>query len=649
MSRAAALLLALGFALPVLARAETPDWLRIEQRPGRETRVPGSARQVLPARLGELARAGHPFVDVVRSTELVLDAEDGLSERTILVRRFLNDVGVRDHGNLTRSVRAQAANVSLEEAWVELPDGAIADFDPATLQVTSEADPDVFSDVQRLVFPFAGLRPGATLVLVIREEIDLTKWPLHWSRIYFPQLLQPTELFEVSVSWDADRTDAPTWAKDDPQLACASGPGSLRCSRALISPLPYDPVVNWSDELPHLTVGAPASWTELAARERGIVLKAAAARDGIEALDHELGLQRGTARERVERIHRFVADRVRYVAFEHGTRAVVPHDASETLARRFGDCKDKVALFLALADRARVAAYPVLVATDRYSLDRLIHPSWRYFDHMIVCASVDGDTLCIDLTDPYSVTGDLPVSIGGAVALPLRPDAARPELLPRLEHGWRIEVEAFNEVACDGAILERLTRRFVGPAAGWMRAELISLSDSDRSRWLKESYAEVMGDIEPEVSTSGLDDPSANVELVSTTRFEGRSPLAEHTHWAETDAWLSHYAQLFRNENHHHPYRMLGLRLSSRNEYRLCNDVRVRFVGADLELASDLGSVRRRYHLIDSQALRVATEVDLPQRVLRDDELGAFNRFLDRSLDQTRIWFGIEASTEERR
>ena len=59
--------------------------------------------------------------------------------------------------------------------------------------------------------------------------------------------------------------------------------------------------------------------------------------------------------------------------------------AARTLDLRYGDCKGKVALLVAMARHAGIPAYPVLVSTVRSALDKLMLPSWKYFDHMIVC------------------------------------------------------------------------------------------------------------------------------------------------------------------------------------------------------------------------------------------------------------------------
>jgi hypothetical protein len=93
-----------------------------------------------------------------------------------------------------------------------------------------------------------------------------------------------------------------------------------------------------------------------------------------------------------------------YVGLDGGN--LTPATAEETWQRRYGDCKGKTALLLALLAELGVKAEPVLVnssGTDDGLDERL--PSPRLFDHVLVRAHVDGK--------PYWLDGTLP-----PVALP---------------------------------------------------------------------------------------------------------------------------------------------------------------------------------------------------------------------------------------
>ena len=341
-----------------------------------------------------------------------------ITERSTLVRHLIDDEGVRSGGNITVSGRPGIEHAVIEEAWVRQPSGEVENFDADALQVVSNPDPDVFSDSQDLVLPFSRLVPGATIGFVVKRVMDPKIWPLPWARSNYTQILNPVENFRLDVTWQ-NPSQRPRVASNDPALTCTRDERAVRCARSAVPAAHIDPSVAWADELPHVTVSTTTSWNALARAEREVVMNAVAQSKGVRETVTMLGLGDMTASDRLRRIHRFVADEIRYVAFEHGTSAVVPHSAARTLSRRYGDCKDKVVLFLALARAADLDAFGVLVGTARKSIEGLLLPSWRYFDHMIACTRNAAALTCFDLTDPHSKSGALPLMLQGAVALEL--------------------------------------------------------------------------------------------------------------------------------------------------------------------------------------------------------------------------------------
>ena len=103
-------------------------------------------------------------------------------------------------------------------------------------------------------------------------------------------------------------------------------------------------------------------------------------------------------RARVTAALRLVQDDVRYFGIEMGDNTHRPHAPAETWQRRFGDCKDKVYLLVALLDRMGIEAVPALVATDRGKALAGFVPSASVFDHVIARAVVGGETLWMDPT-----------------------------------------------------------------------------------------------------------------------------------------------------------------------------------------------------------------------------------------------------------
>lgn len=104
----------------------------------------------------------------------------------------------------------------------------------------------------------------------------------------------------------------------------------------------------------------------------------------------------------------YVQDNIRYLGVEMGKNSHQPSLATDTLNRRYGDCKDKTVLLVTILHELGITASPALVNTD--VRQELIHeiPSINAFDHVIVYARVNGVVYWIDPTREYQ-KGDLEV------------------------------------------------------------------------------------------------------------------------------------------------------------------------------------------------------------------------------------------------
>ncbi|MDE2220584.1 MAG: DUF3857 domain-containing protein, partial [Gammaproteobacteria bacterium] len=102
----------------------------------------------------------------------------------------------------------------------------------------------------------------------------------------------------------------------------------------------------------------------------------------------------------------FVQKQIRYFGTEFGANSHQPAAPEKVLQQRFGDCKDKTALLLALLRGVDVPAVPVLVSASLRAAASQQLPSPLAFDHVVVRASIDGQTYWFDGTRNYQ-TGPL--------------------------------------------------------------------------------------------------------------------------------------------------------------------------------------------------------------------------------------------------
>ncbi|MBI5899334.1 MAG: hypothetical protein HZB40_08935 [Rhodocyclales bacterium] len=95
---------------------------------------------------------------------------------------------------------------------------------------------------------------------------------------------------------------------------------------------------------------------------------------------------------------RWVQEEIRYFAVSLGESSHRPYPPQVVVDRRFGDCKDKTLLLLALLRELGIEAHPVLVAQRSPRLPAKLLPTPLAFDHVLVRARVDGQHWYLDGT-----------------------------------------------------------------------------------------------------------------------------------------------------------------------------------------------------------------------------------------------------------
>lgn len=106
-----------------------------------------------------------------------------------------------------------------------------------------------------------------------------------------------------------------------------------------------------------------------------------------------------TPRERLERVFHYVSQNIRYMGIttEDVAPGYEPHDVNITFANKYGVCRDKAALLVALLRIAGFKAYPVLIYVGPKKDAEVPQP---YFNHAITAVEeADGSYTLMDSTD----------------------------------------------------------------------------------------------------------------------------------------------------------------------------------------------------------------------------------------------------------
>ena len=142
------------------------------------------------------------------------------------------------------------------------------------------------------------------------------------------------------------------------------------------------------------------AWSDLAALMAPLYDKAAVLppKSPLQAEIAAIAAQSGDPKRRAQAALALVQDRVRYVFLGMNDGGLVPADADTTWSRRFGDCKGKTVLLIALLKALGITARPVIVnAQMGDGLDQHL-PMVALFNHVLVRAIIGGRTYWLDGT-----------------------------------------------------------------------------------------------------------------------------------------------------------------------------------------------------------------------------------------------------------
>jgi hypothetical protein len=110
--------------------------------------------------------------------------------------------------------------------------------------------------------------------------------------------------------------------------------------------------------------------------------------------------------ETVKQIFNWVQNNIQYIAFEQGMRGFVPHKASYTCDKRYGDCKDMANLIVGMLKTAGIKGYHTWIGTRDIPYRYSEIPTPLVDNHMIATyISPEGKYFFLDATDKYSPFG----------------------------------------------------------------------------------------------------------------------------------------------------------------------------------------------------------------------------------------------------
>jgi tetratricopeptide (TPR) repeat protein len=172
---------------------------------------------------------------------------------------------------------------------------------------------------------------------------------------------------------------------------------------------------------PQVTFSTGVSWQNIAEGYGKIVDEKVVLKD-VQSLVNGLIAGKASREEKTGAILQYLSRDIRYTGVEFGDAAIIPRPPADTLKHKYGDCKDKATLAIAMLRAAGVPAYVALLnAGQRHDVEAEL-PGMGMFDHAIVFVPGNPE-LWIDPTDEYARLGQLPRGDQGRLALVARAES----------------------------------------------------------------------------------------------------------------------------------------------------------------------------------------------------------------------------------
>ena len=343
----------------------------------------------------------------------------------------LTDEGAARARQYSFSFSAQKQQVELRAARVYHADGSVAEAIESGEAAANDPSIAMYTSERTFYVQFPRLSPGDLVELRYRVD-DIA--PQNdaadsFGEIEYMQSDEPIGQAEYVVI--APKTKKlSTWSSPLANLkAETTDKGDQRIYRFVatdVAPLAPEPAMApYGEVLAQVHVSTFGSWEELGAWYWGL------ARDQFD-VDEEVRkrvkeITKGATDDvsKVRAIYRYVTA-LRYVALEFGIEGIKPRRCALTLARGWGDCKDKATMIVTMLREVGIASTIVIVRTgQRGDLPKGAPASIAAFDHAI--AYVPSLDLYLDGTADGAGSTELPSMDRSSVALQI--NEGKPKLV----------------------------------------------------------------------------------------------------------------------------------------------------------------------------------------------------------------------------
>jgi len=395
---------------------------------------------------------------------------DGRGTRTFRqVVQILSQQGAERWGEQVFSYSSSHEKLTINWIRVLNPDGSVISDKPTHEQESdspASLDAPVYSDVKIHRATLGGVAPGVLVDYSYTVETTKPVMPGDFYTAWSVTNAQPTLRSRFIVDVPASLT--PRIRERNVRFPRVTSEAHGRrvyewATADVPKPPAAEPFAADSNDVDvGVAVGSPERWSDVARWYAGLSQGRDAVTPELDARLADVVKGATTGVDSLRAVHRWVAQDFRYVSIALGIAGYQPRPPAAVLETRYGDCKDKATLFVALARRMGFHAFPVLLSAEG-GVDSTL-PSVEQFDHMIAAVERPGGYRYVDLTADDVPWGQLPGGEYGDFALLVHPDGHGEEVrLPMDSAGANLATDSLvGSLSADGIFTGQLIRTRTG-------------------------------------------------------------------------------------------------------------------------------------------------------------------------------------------
>ena len=309
---------------------------------------------------------------------------DGRAVRWVRrVVRVLNEEGARRFTEWSLPYVPSTQRLTVESARLIRP-GAPPASPARSDRDLSEPEYRLYYDLRAEILTFSRPRPGDLIEVVWRlDDLEADPvFPNYYGELAYLQEATPRALSVVEIGPDPLQIRVAARGLSVKRTTTAVG---RRFEARDVPGIPQeDDMPGGSTLRAYVHASTVKGWAEVDQMYQTLIGRRDQPTAKLTALAQKWRGDAATPRDVLARLYAGVAHRTRYVGLEFGTHSFQPEDPSVTLARGYGDCKDKATLLVALIRSQGIDANLVLVRTRRSGVVDPLPASFALFDHAIV-------------------------------------------------------------------------------------------------------------------------------------------------------------------------------------------------------------------------------------------------------------------------